>query len=140
MSSDYFVLCLSHDPAIRIDIASRQRDEAIAAASDPAGHEDLDNHQHCDLVVGRYSWPLVEVGCPPSPKQAERRHQGCYHPHNPTWLDAKWLRLLLAVTVDEHRDPETSKAIERFHFGCWPPDRLARLRNELGVLIPHQIG
>ena len=140
MSSDYFLLCLNHDPAIRIDAISRQRDEAMAVASDPASYGDLDSHQHCDLVVGRFSWPLVEVGCPASPQQAERRHSGCYHPHNPTWLDAKWLRLLLAVSVDKQLDPETAKALERFQFGCWPIDRLTRLRDELGVAIPQQIG
>jgi hypothetical protein len=135
MSSTYRILCLNHDPAIDIggEWHSSQdgRSAAAAIALDPAGAVDAagnaitDGHAGCDLVVGRYSYPLVEVCCP------QGRHPGLYHPR-PQWVDADWLRLLWHA----QQAPEESslrRAASGSAMACWTPDRLGKLRNELGI-------
>ena len=56
MSSTYRVLCLSHDPAI-VAADDYQRPETAEAAIT----EGIAEHAGCDLVIGRYSYPLVEL-------------------------------------------------------------------------------
>lgn len=118
MSSTYRLLCLSHDPAIWLDqewhSGSGGREVSLAAALDPPAE-----HAGCDLVIGSYSYPLVEVCCP-------GRRLGCRH-RDPSWVDARWLRLLHAA----RRVPDLTDECRRAETSCWPADRLARLRLEL---------
>ncbi len=128
MSSDYRVLCLSHDPAIVTGAEWPDREPAIAAAADPANCEQLREHIQCDLLVGRYSYPLVEVACPPSRDQAAWKHYP-YHPCGPEWIDASWLRLLAWC----HRTAAADDPILTEPPGCWSRQRVHRLRLELGL-------
>lgn len=115
MSSTYRVLCLSHDPAIALDIEWATPEAALAALADPGAAAE---HPNCDLVVGRWSGALVEVCCP-----SGRCHL------RPIWVDKVWLRLL-AVAHDS-KDVQVLAAADA--FPCWPATRLARLRSELGL-------
>lgn len=81
MSSTYRFLCLSHDPALVVDgWESQRRDEAVGLAERRDTAEQLADHHGCRLVVGRYSYPLIEV----------------YEPRTRQWADADLLRLIAA--------------------------------------------
>jgi hypothetical protein len=124
VSSIYRVVCLSHDPAIEASEHQRPEhaEQAIAA--------DIDGHHGCDLMIGRYSYPLVELGCPPS--AATRGHPGSSCCHGTTqWIDADWLRLLAAVQQDPAG--RASQLAGSGNFRCWTVKRLQRLRLELGI-------
>jgi hypothetical protein len=133
VSSVYHVLCMSHDPAIQVARWENDgRDEAIAAALDPASHEDLVRHEHCDLLVGRYSYPLVELCCP------ARRGMGLAHGRHSgeQWIDKDYL-LLLSAAMDVEGNEALDAAVERVtRFGCWTEQRIRRLRIELGIEVP----
>mgnify|MGYP001600286168 CR=1 FL=1 len=132
MSSTYSVLCLSHDPAIIVHDPGYNRPEQAEAAIATG----ITGHPHCDLMIGRYSYPLVELGCPDS------RHQpplvptgrGCYH-SGTQWTDTEWLLLLAAAY--QSSDPDVRKAATDGRHGCLPWERLRRLRDELGITV-HQ--
>jgi hypothetical protein len=124
MSSDYHLLCLSHDPALVIEPElPRHQAEEITRDSATLAH-----HRHCDVVIGRYSCPLVEVACLgitlPGPT-------GCKGYHSVVkWIDRDWLKLLLAATTPPNEvDPAILKP---FTGGCWPLERVDKLRAELG--------
>lgn len=126
MSSVYRVLCLSHDPAITTEAEYSRPEPAVAAIA-----SGIDGHRDCDLLIGRYSYPLVEVGCPPttSPDRAGRHR--C-HPHSVTeWVDVAWLRILAAVyrVGDEQMRTLTGESTLRH----WSRERLQRLHEELGI-------
>lgn len=124
MSSNYHPICLSHDRALVID-KNLSYDEAKAFAD----RDSLDGHQRCDIVVGRFSYPLIEVACLgrqlPGPTGCKSRHGSI------EWIDSDWLRLLYAATP--HVDTDV---LRRHAFGCWTPERLHRLRDELGLPEP----
>jgi hypothetical protein len=125
MSSTYRVLCLSHDPAMVAADGDWNRasmaEEAIAAG--------VEGHETCDLLIGRYSYPLVEVGCP-----ATKDGPGSYRCiHGGTqWADVDWLRLL-AIAQREPADTDLGRAAEEAGRRCWSPERLRRLGPDLGV-------
>ena len=131
MSSTYYVLCLSHDPAITVNDPgyNRPEDAEEAIRDRPTGHE------HCDLMIGRYSYPLVELGCPPSRDQPTQL--GCTH-GGTTWTDAKWLRLLAAAY--QTADPAVQKTVGDGRHWCLPWERLRRLRVELGIEMKERPG
>jgi hypothetical protein len=125
VSSDYHLLCLSHDPAIAISYDLTLA-EIEAATRD---HEALLGHQGCDIMAGRFSYPLVEAGCFGRQMTGQ---SGCggYHTHL-IWTDRDWLRLLVAATdapAAVHGD-----VLDPFVSRCWPLERLRRLRRELGM-------
>lgn len=123
MSSTYGILCLSHDPAIDTGHQCHTPDEA---AQRIAGG--IEGHAACDLLIGRYSYPLVEVGCPASKTQPAQLRCG----HSSTvWVDAEWLRLLAACRTSS--DPAVRDAAEHLRQMCWSPERVDRLRAELGL-------
>lgn len=126
MSSSYYILCLSHDPAITVNDPGYNRPEAAEEAirDRPAGHE------HCDLMIGRYSYPLVELGCPPSRDQ--RTKLGCCHGIT-VWTDKKWLLLLAAAY--QSSDPAVQQAVKDGRHPCLPWERLQRLRVELDIEV-----
>lgn len=119
MSGSYRILCLSHDPALELDVGNWQsgndgREAAAHAAANPVDHEDLEEHAGCDLMVGRYSYPLLELCCPP----------GHGHPRDAKWADIQWLRLLwLAQNTNVPEFQRAAAAVST----CWSPQRLNRL-------------
>jgi hypothetical protein len=130
MSSDYRVLCLSHDPALVVTILEWPNpDGAIAAAKDPASTPGLGEHRGCDLMVGRYSYPLIEVCCVGKPH--------CPFIHPPEWINVEWLRLLYAA-MTAPASPALAEAVGSVPQ-CWRGPRVMRLRDELGVAEPSPI-
>ena len=129
MSSTYRILCLSHDPAIVIEypeFSSGSNGRELAEAAVLRG---IEGHEGCDLLIGRYSYPLVEVGCP----DRSREHVGGYHPHDTKWVDASWLKLLYLAQRAPEGCPERQLAERAPMPGCWTPEHLHRLRNELAL-------
>lgn len=123
MSSAYRVLCLSHDPAIvASDPGYHRREQAEEAI-----RVGVEEHRDCDLLIGRFSYPLVEVGCPPRPS--------CHH-GGTEWVDSDWLRLLAAAY--QSQDEAVRAATRQSEFRCWSWERLRRLRDELGITVKGQ--
>lgn len=122
MSSTFYVLCVSHDPAI---LSTEHRTGGDAAETIKTGS---DLHPGCDLVIEEVSGGPVEIGCPP----ADSRGSGsrCYH-QDVRWTDVEWLRLLSRAYTST--DPKVVEAVRRGRFTCWPQERLHRLRGSLGI-------
>lgn len=117
MSSAYRILCLSHDPAI---VAVDEVDGPEEAES--AIVHGVEGHDGCDLMMGRYSYPLVELGCPGNVGPCKRHS-------SPRWADIDWIRLIALA----HQQPEGSqlhKAAKAATLGCFTRDRLHRLRSQ----------
>lgn len=131
MSSTYRILCLSHDPAIVVDTPDWNRPEQ----AEEAIHAVIAGHEGCDLMIGRYSYPLVELGCPPTRDQPVKLH--CCH-GSTLWTDKDWLLLLAAAY--QSSDPGVLKAVGELRRSCLPWERLRRLRVELGVTVKEQSG
>lgn len=129
MSSDYRILCMNHDPAIVIDHDWHTAAEAIAVACEPASHELVVPHENCDLLVGRYSYPLLEVCCPPR-KDVAGPHATYVH-REPQWIDVKWLHILRAAKTVPPAE-QLKEAIRQVQT-CWTAARLERLRGELRI-------
>lgn len=119
MSSDYRVICLSHDPAIEVDHDWIDADRALASIRDGLEEE----HPSCDLLVGRWSGGLVEVCCPGMVNGAPSNHSGWHR--EPKWADAGWLRLAVLAGLDVVK-------LARL-YPCWTYDRAHRLRVILDV-------
>jgi hypothetical protein len=131
VSSTYRILCLSHDPAITVNDPGYNR----AEDAERAIRERPTDHEHCDLVIGRYSAAFVELGCPTSRGQPEHLRPSllrCYH-GGTKWTDMDWLLLLAAAY--QSTDPGVQKAITDGRHGCLPWERLRRLRAELGITL-----
>ena len=132
MSSVYRVLCLSHDPAT----IAGEYDRPEAAAD--AITEGVDDHPRCDLLIGRYSYPLIEVGCPPFTGDVRAGQHRCY-PHSVTeWADVAWLRILAAV--HEFGDERMQALAGETQLVHWSRERLRRLREQLGIDLPEFAG
>ncbi|MFF2852699.1 hypothetical protein ACFVT5_41360 [Streptomyces sp. NPDC058001] len=114
MSSTYYVLCLSHDPATT---AGEYRTPEKAADAIKAG---IEGHPACDLLVEHVSGGPVEIGCPPH-----------YYHRDVEWVDVEWLRLLARAYGST--DPGVLDAVRKGRFTCWSRDRLHRLRYPLGT-------
>ncbi|MEU8278217.1 hypothetical protein ACFYOK_37380 [Microbispora bryophytorum] len=126
MSSTYRVLCLSHDPAIMTDGEYDSPGEAEAAVAAGVG-----GHAHCDLLIGRYSWSLVEIGCPPTTGPERPGPHYCY-PHSGTvWVDLAWARLLVAA--HDSTDVRVRVLAADRGLAHWPWERLRRLWDVLGL-------
>jgi hypothetical protein len=124
VSSIYRPICLSHDPALILS-----RDLTYEEANTLTVRDDLGDHQQCDLVIGRFSYPLIEVACLgrqlPGPTGCNGYHSGA------EWIGSDWLRLLAAAAPTVSQDvlrPVTGK--------CWPLERLNRLRLDLRLSVP----
>jgi hypothetical protein len=125
VSSTYSAICLSHDPGIVLG-----PDLTYAEANSLNSRDRLAGHETCDLVIGRYSYPLIEAACLgtqlPGPS-------GCnVHHSNVAWIDRDWLRLLAAAVPL----PAIGKDLLQPLLRCWTPERLHRLRDELGTPKP----
>jgi hypothetical protein len=131
VSSNYRVLCLSHDPAIIAKDSDFNRPEQAEAAI----RDGVDGHEHCDLAIGRYSYPLVELGCPATRDQPAKLR--CTHA-NTEWTEKGWLLLLAAAYQSE--DPAVRQAALDGRHHCLPWERMQRLRVELGITVKEQPG
>lgn len=131
MSSNYKVICMSHDPALVVDLDFYDADEVIQRVQYLREHcpgsatflsseirlSGIGEHKHCKLMVGRYSYPLVELAC----------LDGVEHGHsNPKWIDTTVLRLLAHIewTADTNK-------LTRPFAKCFGPEVLNKLRYEL---------
>lgn len=114
MSSTYRFMCLAHDPAIFVEPWETQsRDEAVGLAERRAEATQLAEHRICPLVIGRFSYPLVEAYCLDSKR----------------WADADLLRLILAAyQADVPQD-----RLAPFARQGWTLDVLALLKPHLGL-------
>jgi hypothetical protein len=128
VSSQYKILCLSHDPAIEVTTPEwyrpEQAEEAIRAG--------VEGHENCDLMLGRYSYPLIELGCPSTiPSQSRTGAHKCYGHGSTRWIGVEWVALLFHA----QRQPDGS-ALRGLagagEFRCFSPERLRRLRVEMG--------
>jgi hypothetical protein len=125
MSSTYRILCLSHDPALSFG------EYSTPGTAEAAIRVGIDEHPRCDLLIGRYSYPLIEVGCPPTTGHDRPGRRRC-HPHSTTeWVDVAWLGLL-AVTHQSGSE-ELAALAGGPAMAHWPWERLRRLRDELGI-------
>lgn len=118
MSSTYYLLCMSHDPAT-----------VITQLGDPESlpnPDDLqESHPHCDFVISRLSGAPVEFGCPGFGACPCGGHSGI------RWVDADWLRVL-RIALDA-RTSDTQRLRDKRHtLKCWNFERLNGLRYELG--------
>lgn len=132
MSSLYRVLCLSHDPAIELPgeewLSSANGMELATQAVVERATDELLSHQQCDLLIGRYSYPLVEVGCVvalPQPTGHTNYHS------IPQWIDVKWLRILYHAYGAT--DAALADAAAEMDRGCWTRQRMRRLRTLLRI-------
>lgn len=125
MSSSYHVLCLSHDPSIRVAGDYNRPGEAEDFIRDG-------DHQHtdCDLLIARVSGALVELGCPPTGDEFRRHQYQCSRHHETSWGGANWLRVLALAQRAECLPPAL---LDKYTFRCWPNVRLHRLREELDL-------
>jgi len=133
VSSIYRVLCLSHDPAIAADTEYSSRADAEAAV-----RNGVSGHETCDLMIGRYSYPLVELGCPG--KTLDHPRDGahkCYFHRDARWIGVEWVRLLAYAQQQPEGSP-LRQATADVHFACFPPERLHRLRLEIGTDTPEE--
>jgi len=133
VSSIYRVLCLSHDPAIAADTEYSSRADAEAAV-----RNGVPDHSTCDLMIGRYSYPLVELGCPGNvPGDHQPGARTCFHHRDARWIGVEWVRLLAYAQQQPEGSP-LRQATADVHFACFPPERLHRLRLELGTDTPEE--
>lgn len=128
MSSTYDILCMSHDPAVKAAVNAPSAPEASAAVFEIRRGELYAEHKNCDLLIGRYSYPLVEVCCPGRLGLAV--HPGSTHSSD-EWADVRWLRLLYAA-LSGPRDTASAAVAAALTSRCWSWERLHRLRFELG--------
>ena len=124
MSSTYHVLCLSHDPATLIAEFGNPEDaqEAISKG--------FSEHPECDILISRVSGGPIEFGCPGDPKSWRNSHRKCFVHNNIKWVDKAWLRLLFYV--QQNPSAEAKRLMSDTHLLCWSPERVNRLRFELG--------
>lgn len=124
MSSTYYVLCLSHDPAIYLDREHSSAGEALTSIA--AG---LEAHPDCDLTVLRVSGGPSELACPPS---GEHRPGGCIMHNHPVWIDTDVLRCLAAVRRSKLPEINATADATRL-FRHWTRQRIHRLRHVLDI-------
>lgn len=117
MSSTYRLLCLSHDPALVI------AEPELGLWTD--GEPQLtrpDAHPDCDLMVGRFSYPLIAVGCVHELAKLLDGETGHELPH-PLHREVRWLGSEWALVGAAAQRTSLAATIDR----CWTPTRLRRL-------------
>jgi hypothetical protein len=120
MSSIYRLICLSHDPGLELETewqsgsdGRRIAETVLRTISTDYATEELAQHAHCDLVIGRYSYPIIQVGY-------------LTHRVNPvSWIDAEWLRVLVEAVVRHGTGDQLTMP------QGWTPERCRRIRHLL---------
>jgi len=132
MSDDFQVFCCSHDPAVPVgdDVGRDEIEPLIRSLRKQSAHET------CDLLVGRYSGALVEIGCPcniglPAGSPGHKFGGGGpgYH-RDMEWVDQRWLALAATLLDDTGAIiPGVSESASlKATRSCWTPQRIHRLR------------
>lgn len=130
MSSTYKVLCLSHDPAITADDGYHS-----AAEAERAIQNGVEGHETCDLMIGAYSYPLVNLGCPGLRPDGRRLPAGCTGYHKAAkWVDVAWIRIL-AHAQQQPAGSELRTLSGANEVRCFSPERLRRLYGELNISL-----
>jgi hypothetical protein len=124
VSSAYRALCLLHPRAQDTGVEFSSAAELEGALANRANHPVFTDHVDCDLVGGRYSYPLIEVYCPGHSISGHREGE---------WTDQGWLALLLAATDASIANAALVPAVRRASPCCWTPDRIERLRPHLRI-------
>ncbi len=118
MSSTYYTLCLSHDPAIIV--SERNNSEGYAGAAEAIA-DGFEVHQGCDFLIMRVSGAPIEFAC-------TGKTDACRHTYLQE-VDADWLRIL--ILLNQYENPKVDKLRDRPSLRCWSDKRLHRLRNQL---------
>jgi hypothetical protein len=122
MSSIFYSLCLSHDPALPAgELYGGEGSNMRRVLADDQGE-----HKGCDMVIQRVSGAPVEFGCPGIRKDICGGHSSIQ------WIDADVLRLLCHIRDDDRIGIKVLRT--RPLFRCWTNERLHRLRYDLGVV------
>lgn len=126
MSSTYQLICMNHDPGI---VVWDDHHQTFQPLEEKLKSDDPWEHSGCDVVIGRFSYPLIEVGCPWSLGKYAYR---CEHAAT-MWTEASWLKLLFLHAVSPESSlsslaPTVFKSIPR----CWTPGRVMKLRTFFG--------
>ncbi|MFC8361104.1 hypothetical protein ACFUIY_14675 [Streptomyces griseorubiginosus] len=133
MSSTFYIVCLSHDPALISTEYSRAELAEAAIKDGTSGHTD------CDRMIVRSSGAPVEVGCPGHGfrDDARPRRHWCRSRHAHTqWVDVGWLHVLVHARLAD----ALPESVARHHdLSCWTEQRLWRLREELGLELPSAV-
>jgi len=130
VSSTYRAICMSHDPASEIDLDGIHHgnvnllDTALLLVTAAVRKQ----HPGCELLIGRYSYSLVEVSCPPS--RSDKRTCPVFH-SEPNSVSLDWLRLLYHARQVPATKP-LSEALASFDRTCWGPRRVERLMRLVG--------
>jgi len=118
MSCSYYVLCVSHDPALEVASGDAGRvwnraEQALAAVANRNDSRALAEHRGCDLVViGNY---YNTYYCPPNPR--------CDHTGTET-INEPWIGLMKAAIRSD--DDAVKAHLDRF-TGCWTAERIRRI-------------
>jgi hypothetical protein len=118
VSSRYTIICLTHDPAIN-ESGSDWGDLESALGHVLLGTGPAEAHRSCDVVIGRWSYPLIEVYCPPT---FNRPASACAH-SGVRDTPVGWLRLLHHSRIN---DDQTDRLVGH-DASCWTAARLDRL-------------
>lgn len=143
MSSTYRAICLSHDPGLMLDHPETSSVHEIEDWVSRSRREHYwPGHERCDLVAGRYSYPLVEVFCPGGVElsaAAGAPPRKCSHADG--WLPIELLRAIAlldsaVLTVTAKPGTGAGAAIRAALVGlqdaageCWTSSRIRRLLN-----------
>jgi hypothetical protein len=117
VSSEYYAICLNHDPALSLhDQEWGANPQAAEAAIAERPNGPYANHPTCDLLIARSSGNIIKIGCP-------RTFVHLSHADT-EWVDVGWLRLLGRVIKD------SSGRVATGGLGlpsCWTKERVSRL-------------
>jgi hypothetical protein len=120
----YRALCVSHDPALtsgEVHSGSWSDQAGMEAALAHLIEEARTEHPNCRLLIGRYSYPLIQVGCPANNPSCTRRHREV------EWIGSGWLRILI----------DAGDQVGNWHqpvIDCWSRELVLPLASELRAL------
>lgn len=116
MSSRYRIICLSHTPALEVEEGWTSLGDAAEALATGCGS--AEPHRVCDVVIGEYSYPLVDLHCPPGR-------------HGHRWVNSVDVRKLRSTLDRLSRGWWTAEYREArlwcMRNPCWSVDRLTAL-------------
>lgn len=114
MSSNYYPICLNHNPALILhDIEWITPGDAEEAIKNRNAHDWLRiEHRQCDLLIARNSGNIIQIGCPAT--------ETCRHHRDIVWVDVCWIHLYGRAL--------TGWNTHGIHFpNCWTEQRVLAL-------------